>query len=217
MIINENMKSLEEEVFSRLEEEIISGELKVGEALTESALSKRLGVSRTPVRAALHRLSEEGLIRITPNRSAVVVGVTEGDLIDTYLIRIRLEGLASNLATERLTDEDKAALTETVELSEYYMTKQDTERLKELDGQFHNIIFRASDNRMLYKILSELHRNVRSYRKRSLDVPGRLENSIKEHREILEAMLRGDGSEADRLTKQHIERAMENMLSAVEK
>ena len=203
--------SLEEQVFRRLEEDIISGFYTKGDNLTELGVCARLGVSRTPVRGALHRLAEEGLVSIAPNRGATVVGVTEDDLADTYKIRMRLEGLASRMATERLTDDIKAELVHTVELSEFYVTKMDVERFKELDTAFHGLIFRASGNRMLSKILGELHRNVRAYRKKSLSVPGRLESSLREHREILSAMLSGDADAADRLTSRHIEMAMENL------
>ena len=211
MDTQENQISLEEQVFRQLEEDIISGFYEKGESLTELGVSARLGASRTPVRSALHRLAEEGLVSITPNRGAVVIGVTQDDLADTYKIRMRLEGLASRMATERLTEEIKAELIHTVELSEFYVIKNDAERFKELDTAFHSLIYRASGNRMLSKILGELHRNVRAYRKKSLAVPGRLEMSLAEHREILSAMLSGDKEAADRLTSRHIERAMENL------
>lgn len=215
MIVNEKTKSREEEVYLKLEEEILGGQLKRGDALTEMSVSARLGVSRTPVRAALHRLAEEGLVEISPNRGAVVVGVTVDDLIDTYKIRIRLEGLASAMAAARMTDEEKAELRESVELSEYYVAKGNTEKLKELDTAFHNIIYRASGNRMLSRILSELHRNIKTYRKLSMTVPGRVEKTAEEHREILNAILAGDGERADTLTRMHVERAMENMVEAM--
>ena len=82
MIIDEKNVSLEGQVTSTLEEEILTGKIAAGTALTELSLSKRLGVSRTPIRAALHTLAEEGLISLVPNRGAVVVGVTRDDLID---------------------------------------------------------------------------------------------------------------------------------------
>ena len=211
MIDSKNF-SLEEQVFRTLEEDIISGVYATGESLTELGISARLGVSRTPVRSALHRLAEEGLVDIAPNRGAVVVGVTRDDLIDTYKIRIRLEGLASRMATERLSDADRVKLTEAVELAEFYVAKEDSEHLKELDTLFHSIIYRASGNRMLSKILGELHRNIRAYRKKSLEVPGRLVDSVREHREILNAMLSGDAALADELTSRHIERAMKNIV-----
>lgn len=214
MIVN-NSKSLEERVYLQLEEEILSGEIKKGSSLTEISISSRLGVSRTPVRGALHRLFEEGLINLIPNRGAVVLGVNEDDLIDVYAIRMRLEGLASAQAARKITDEDKKKLTEAVELAEFYIKKNDAEQLKELDSQFHNIIYRASGNRLLCKTLAELHRSIKAYRKKSLSVSARLEASVAEHRQILDAILRGDADAADRLTSAHISSALENLLTAV--
>ena len=215
MIIDSKSPSLEEMVYSRLEEEILTGELSHGTSLGEIALAKRLGVSRTPIRGALHRLAEEGLVEISPNRGAVVVGVTVDDLIDTYKIRVRLEGLASAMAASRMTNEEKEELRESVELAEYYVAKGNAEKLKELDTEFHNIIYRASGNRMLSRILSELHRNIKTYRKLSMTVPGRVERTAEEHREILNAILAGDVEKADTLTRMHVERAMENMVEAM--
>ena len=110
-MINDKSKSLEMQVFTQLEEDILTGVYKSGEHLTEISLSERLGVSRTPIRSALHRLSEEGLVEIRPNRYVKVVGVTAEDLIDTYNVRMMLEGLASYLAATRMSDEDKKRLT----------------------------------------------------------------------------------------------------------
>ena len=217
MIIDNKIASLEEQVTATLEAEILTGKLAAGTALTEQSLSVRLGVSRTPIRAALHTLAEEGLIDLVPNRGAVVVGVTREDLIDIYKIRMRLEGLASALAAERISREDLATLRESVELAEFYISRNDTEHLKELDTQFHAIIYRASGNRMLNKTLSELHRNIISYRKMSLSVPGRLERSVGEHREILKAIEAGDAERADSLTCAHVAAALENMLTTVGK
>jgi DNA-binding GntR family transcriptional regulator len=213
MIVDKNAKSLEENVFFTLENEILSGKLKRGDTLAETSLSQRLGVSRTPLRGALHRLYEEGLIDITPNRTAVVVGIGREELVDIYKMRIRLEGLASAEATARMSDADKSRLREIVELSDFYIARRDAEKLKELDSEFHSIIYSASGNRLLCKTLTELHRNIQFYRKRSLDVETRLEKSIAEHREILSAIERGDSEAADRLTSAHIEAALNNLLS----
>ena len=115
MIVDAKSQSLEEMVYQRLEQEILSGELQRGEALGEIALAKRLGVSRTPIRGALHRLSEEGLVEISPNRGASVLGINIDDLVDIYTLRERVEGLASALAATRITDEELARLTEAVD------------------------------------------------------------------------------------------------------
>ena len=215
MIVDSKSQSLEEMVYSRLEEEILSGELKRGEPLVELSLAKRLDVSRTPIRDALHRLSEEGLVELSPNRGATVLGINVDDLIDIYRLRERLEGLASSLAAQRITEEEIEKLTEAVDLAEFYMTKKDTEHTKELDTVFHSIIYKASGSRFLARTLSELHRKIKSYRKLSLSVPGRPEKTEGEHREILEAIKKGDSEMADRLTSLHVRRALENMLTAV--
>ncbi len=216
MIVDTKSTSLEEMVYAQLEEEILSGELARGTALGEIAISNRLGVSRTPVRGALHKLSEEGLAEIVPNKGATVIGINAEDLIDIYKIRERLEGLASALAAKRITEGELAKLTETVELAEFYITKNDTEHMKELDTEFHSIIYKASGSRFLWRTLSELHRKIKSYRKRSLSVPGRLEKTVGEHREILEAIRGGDADKADLLTSLHVRRALENTLVAIE-
>lgn len=213
MIVNKNAKSLEESVYLTLEDEILGGELKPGDTLTETALSARLGVSRTPLRGALHKLSEVGLVSISPNRGATVIGVTREDLIDIYKIRKRLEGLASASAASRISDEDKEALLNSIELSEFYIKKNNTEKLKELDSEFHNIIYKASGNRLLSKILSELHSTIRVYRKISLSVHDRLKKSLEEHREIYTAIINGDADLADKLTCEHIDAALNNLLS----
>jgi DNA-binding GntR family transcriptional regulator len=215
MIVDGLSASLEEKVFLTLEEEILAGELEKGDSLTEIALSKRLGVSRTPIRGALHRLKEDGLVEIAPNKGAVVLGVDKDDLIDIYKVRNRLEGLASASAAKSISKEDLEKLRESVELSEFYISRGDTEKVKELDTAFHQMIYKSSGNRQLESILTELHRKIKTYRKLSLSVSGRIEKSIAEHREILRAIENGDAALADALTSRHIERALENLVIAL--
>lgn len=212
MIIDDKMLSLEERVFLTLEDEILSGKLAFGSSLGEIALSERLGVSRTPVRAALVRLAEDGLIRSVPNKGSVVMGISKEDLIDIYEIRIRLEGLASRTAAGRISEKGLRALCESVELAEFYISKKDTERLRELDSEFHETIYGETGNRLLCKTLSELHRKIKSYRKISISSEERLIKSVCEHREIYEAIAAGDAELADRLTSSHIEEALANLL-----
>ena len=215
MIVDSKLLSLENKVFVKLEDEILSGKLTRGSALTEISLSERLGVSRTPVRSALHRLAEEGLVEAVANKGCVVIGITNADLVDIYKIRVRLEGLASAIAATRIAEEGLNTLRESVELAEFYISKNDTEKLKELDSEFHETIYRSTGNRLLCKTLSELHRKIKSYRKLSLTVPGRLERSVLEHREIYQAIAIRDAEKADMLTSLHIERALENVLSTL--
>ncbi|MBO5907843.1 MAG: GntR family transcriptional regulator [Clostridia bacterium] len=216
MIVDKNIKSLGESVFLQLEEEILNGSLKKGDTLTETSLAQRLGVSRTPLRSAIHTLAEEGLVEIIPNKGATVVGVSRDDLIDIYKIRMRLEGIAAGLAAKRITPDMLSSLEESVELSEFYLSKSDSDHLKELDSAFHGIIYKASGSRHIAKILIELHRNIRSYRKLSLSVPSRLDKSVREHRAILEAIKSHNSELAEKLCCEHIEAALNNLLPVVD-
>ena len=211
-MIRQGSASLEARVYNELREALLCGQFKKDEWLTEHMLTQKLGVSRTPVRSALQRLAEDGLVSLIPNKGAVVIGITKEDIIDIYRIRMRLEGLASAMAAKKITEEEKRQLSENVALSEFYIQRGDTEHIKELDTVFHRTIYEASGSRMIARILSDLHRNTKAYRRRSIGVPGRSDKMMEEHREILSAVLSGNAEEAERLTSAHIERAMENML-----
>lgn len=216
MKVDSKLLSLEERVFETLAEDILAGKYARGEALGEKMLSEKLGVSRTPVRAALRRLAEDGLIETVANKGSVVVGITMEDIVGIYQIRMRLEGLASFIAASKISKEDLATLLDSVELSEFYIKRRNTEKLRELDSEFHETIYRAAGNVQLCKTLSELHRKIKAYRKLSLSVPGRLEKSIAEHREIYEAIAQGNGELADELTSRHVKCALDNMLKSFE-
>ena len=207
--------SLEEKVYLSLEEQIISQQLRPGEAVTEMKLSRELGVSRTPVREALQRLDREGLIKLIPNKGAVVLGISEQDLIDIYKIRMRLEGLAARIAAEKKDEELCRELGDNVDLTGFYMAKGDIEKVKNLDSEFHDIIYRCCESRMLGKTLSELHRYIASYRKLSLAASGRIDRSLAEHKEIYDAISNGNADAADALMSEHVERALENLLKII--
>ncbi len=208
---------LEERVYAQLEEEILTGKLKRGTQLRETALAERLYASRTPIRSALHRLAEEGLVKICANKGATVVGIEKEDIEDIYAIRIRLEGLAAKLAAERMGKEEKEELISSVELSEFYLTRNSEEKCGELDTEFHSMIFKASGSRMLSKILCDLHKNIKAYRKVSLSSSERAKHSVAEHSEIAHAILEGNGDEAERLTQIHLSAALDNLKEKIDK
>ncbi|MBQ9071457.1 MAG: GntR family transcriptional regulator [Clostridia bacterium] len=216
-MITTNLPSLEEKVYVILEEEILSGKLKRGEQLREAALAERLEASRTPIRGALHRLAEDGLVELCANKGATVIGITREDIEDIYAVRMRLEGLAARLAAERMSDEDKKKLSEVVELSEFYLARGDDKKSGELDSNFHNIIFNASGSRHLCKILCDLHKNIKAYRALSLSNSGRAEKAALEHKDILNAILSKNADEAEKLTSVHIQAALDNFKSKIGK
>lgn len=210
------MASLENAVYTAIEEKILTGAFLPGEALTEARICRETGASRTPVREALHHLENDGLIRTLPNRSAVVVGISREDLADIYEIRRRLEGLAARRAAERVDDRKKRALFEIVELQEFFLTRNE-EKLKELDHTFHDAVYELCDSRMILSNLSRLHRQTGFFRRRSLLAEGRAAASVAEHRAICEAILSKDGDTAERLMITHVENAYVNLIKVLEK
>ena len=216
MLLETDDRSLRIRVFNAIENAILDGEYKDGDSLNELKLSKELGVSRTPVREALMQLELEGLVRNIPNKGAVVVGVTEQDTHDIYEIRIRIEGLASRLCAENITDDELHALEQIVDLQEFYLMKNDTEQIWRLDGDFHKIIYDASRSRPLRFTLSNFHNYIKKARDISMHTEGRAEKTVAEHRAILDAIKMRDGELAEELTARHISNAEDNIFRSTE-
>lgn len=203
--------SLAEQVFERLESDILTGVYQRGEVLTELKLVTDLGVSRTPVREALNRLEQEHIIESTP-RGILILGVTEQDLEDIFAIRMRIEGLSSYNATKRITKEELDELRETLELQEFYVNKQDPDRIKTMDSKFHQLIYRFCGSSVLYDTLMPLHKKVQKYRKASVENNARAQQSAHEHRAIFEAIEAGNAELAEKYTVEHITNAAKHIL-----
>ncbi len=208
MMIEHKSISLAEQVFDRLEADILSGKYQQGEILTELKLVGDLGVSRTPIREALRRLEQEHIVEITP-RGILVIGVSRKDLDDILAIRIRIEGLAAAEAAKNITDEQLEELRETVELQEFYVPKHDADRINGMDSRFHHLIYRFSGSVPLYDTLMPLHKKLHKYRKASVENEVRSEHSSQEHRAIFEAIAAHDAELAEQRMMAHIANARE--------
>lgn len=202
--------SLADQVFEHLETDILSGKYNRGEILTESKLSAELGVSRTPIREALRRLEQEHLIEDS-GKGSVVIGVTEKDLEDIYLIRAQIEGLVASMAAEKRTEEQLSSLKEILELQEFYLDKSDADRIKKMDNKFHNKMYELSGSIVFYDTLLPLHKKAQKYRKASFESHDRAIESVKEHRKIYEAVVKGDGKLAAKCAKEHVVNAFEHI------
>ena len=204
--------TLVNQVFEQLETSILDGSVPAGDTLNELKLSSIMGVSRTPVREAMRMLEQKNLVRLVPNKGAVVLGVDRKDLLDVLTIRSYIEGLASRWAAENITEAKRKALREIVDLQEFYFLKSDPDKISEMDSRFHETIFRFCDSRKLEYMLKDLHHMILRFRRLSIAESSRTEKAIAEHRSILEAICSGDGDEAERYTVEHINNAKENLL-----
>ena len=203
--------SLADQVFERLEQEILSGVYQRGEILTEMRLCADLDVSRTPVREALRRLEQEHIIEIS-GKGIVVLGVTEQDLHDIYDIRREIEGDAAAKAAERITDEELAELRSVIELQEFYVSKKDAEHIRALDSQFHTLIYRFTGSAVYYDTLMPLHKKVQKHRKKSVENNSRAQSSLAEHRKIFDAIEARDPHNARRAMIAHVENARNHII-----
>ena len=204
-------QSLGGQIFNRIRDDILTGNYTPGEELKEATLGKQLGVSRTPVREALRQLDLEGLVEIAPNRGAKVIGISRKDVEDIYHMRARLEGLAARKAAEQIKEEELAELEEVILLSEFHVKKPESKQMVRLDGRFHEIMYRASGSRMLEHVLTDFLHYVKMARSHSVKTEHRAQESVKEHKRILEAIRQRDGDLAEQLANEHIQHVIENL------
>ena len=208
--------SLADQVFEKLENDIITGVYPRGEILTELKLVEQLGVSRTPIREALRRLEQERLIADS-GKGSIVLGITEDDLLDIMNIRQRIEGLVAYYAARNMNEEGRQKLTHIVDLQEFYHAKGDADRLQQVDDQFHDLICQLSGRTVLMDTLIPLHRKTRRFRRISLQDPTRTGKTKQEHRAIYEALVSGNADMAKVLMKEHITNAKEHMIKGLKK
>ena len=204
--------NLTAKVYSCLKNDILSGKYEKGTALTENAVAQELNVSRTPVREALRQLELGELVRIVPNKGAIVEGISIDDIRSIYEIRSLIEGIAAVHAVNNATDDEIEQLSEIVDLTEFYLERGDSVKLRDMDGRFHQCLYRISKNRMLEHVLNELHGYGVRFRDKSMQSKGRVEKTIVEHRDIMHAIKDRNAEKAKQLATLHINNALQNIL-----
>lgn len=180
------------QVYPVLREAILAGMLPPGTRLREEVLAEQYGVSRTPVREALRRLYTEGLVRLERNRGAVVTLLALDELDEVYDIRLALETLAAVRAASGMIPEDAASARAALAAARGAIERDDPEALANANDAFHHAIYRASHSPRLWAMISGLGAIIRRYRLASLSAPGRAEQVLREHAEVLMAIERGD-------------------------
>lgn len=210
-VSGEQIVTLAQSVTDQLRAQVMAGEFKPGERLHEVALSERLGVSRTPVRAALHSLAAEGLLNYAPNRGYRVSDIDADRLITIFDLRGVLEGLAARLAAERGMSE--AAILEFREalaegdaiMAAGTLRAADREAFGEVNARIHQVIVGAADDRMLSDMIRVCHNIPISSERNVLWTDYEwLRRSHDDHHRILDAILLHDGPRAEQLMREHV-------------
>ncbi len=201
--ISQAYRSVQDIVFSTLKDEILSGALQPGASLNTLELSKRLGVSRTPIREALNRLEAIGLVDRERHRGVFVRRISMNEMVSVYCIRAALFGICSRLAARRLTNAQKHRLFELCEKMEACLHPYDYDKLLEYNAEFHGIISEASGSADLKSLIEQYYHRSTQYRALSLELKGRGYEACREHRQIVEALTTGDPEAAEYYSREH--------------
>lgn len=191
-------------VYEEIRGAIVDLRLEPGAPLREAAIATQLGVSKTPVREALGRLEQEGLVEATSFKGAVVTDYSERDLQEIYELRELLEGVAVRAAATDTDDETLAALRDVIERSRAARDAGDRTALAELLGRFDQIVFEQVANVRIRNLIETLRAHLTRIGKLTEEIPGRVEASVEEHAAIVEAIARGDADAAERAMRVHI-------------
>jgi len=208
-------RSLGQHIFSHLKEAILRGDISPGNRLVENRLAKVLGISRTPVREAFHKLEREGLIRLTPQGGYTVTGLTKEDIEDIFGIRSLLESYAARLAATNHKKDDLRLLEEKNGEAEECLDQNQLENLPKINTEFHTILYALSGRPKLIEMINNLQAQTYRFRKIILIEKEHAEISIKTHRRLVKALKKRDADRAEALIRKHILRGQGIVLRAL--
>ncbi|MCR4962126.1 MAG: GntR family transcriptional regulator [Lachnospiraceae bacterium] len=206
---------LRDVVFHALRKAILTGKLKPGERLMEIHLAKQLGVSRTPVREAIHKLELEGLATMIPRRGAQVAQISEKGLKDVLELRRALDVFCAQIACERMTPEEEKELRETCKAFEEATGTKDTTVIAKADVAFHDVIINSTRNERLITTINNLAEQIYRYRFEYIKDDSQHSRLIEEHRRLVDAILNKDPEKAGKAAGIHIDNQEHSILSQI--
>ncbi|MCB1866475.1 MAG: GntR family transcriptional regulator [Chromatiales bacterium] len=192
------------DVADRVRELIYRAELKPGDWIDEPVLCAQLGISRTPLREALKVLHAENLVELVPRRGCRVNALDDEALLELFPVMASLEALCARFATQKLRPAELKRLERIHARLEEFAEAQDVDRYYEANREFHRAIQDLAANRWLHRITGELRNVLVLARHRQLTMPGRLNASLAEHRELMRALRIGDADAAYRAMHEHL-------------
>jgi len=205
-------KSLGEHVFDSLKQAIIRGNMSPGEWLVESHIADTLGISRTPVREAIHKLEREGLIERQPRGGFTVLGLTRDDIEETFGIRAILEGYAARLAAIKHQEKELALLERKIEEFEKCMQKKQLDNLTRINTEFHELLYALSKSPKLVHMINGLTDQIYRFRQIILKETRMAKISNDDHKQMLGFIRKRDADGVEALVRAHIIRGQEMVL-----
>ncbi len=208
----DNYKTVRDAVFESIRKGILNGYFKPGERIIESQLAEKMNVSRTPIREALRRLEVENMVENLPRKGMIVSTLNDSQVIEIFNIRGALEGLALDIAIDKLDDELINNLQKCIDKMTEAIIKDDIEMQIEYNTKFHEHILCKTDSPMLVNMLHNLKEQIQRYRYQSLSLQGRPEISLNEHKNILKFIKDKNKEKAEKYIKDHIKKAGEALI-----
>lgn len=208
-------KSLREVVYDSLKKSILHGKLKAKQRLIEETLANQIGISRTPVREAFHKLERDDLVSRLPKGGFAVREFTKGDVEEIFGIRIALESYAAYLAATHITPEKLSALEEKVDESEKAFKRGEDEKAVQLYTEFHDLLYKSCKSKKLIEMINGFRDYFYRYRSALLHTPSGFKNSLSDHREMLDAMKKNNPRLVENLVRIHLERGKEIVLKEI--
>ncbi len=196
--------SLTEEIVDIMRTRILKGEYDVDEKFIETKIAKELNVSRTPVREAFNQLEQEGLVKYESNRGWFARGLTKNDFEDVYSVRLAMEQLAIEICVDRISDEEIEELLEKIDMMEFFTQKKNASKVRELNKEFHEVLYKATNSRFIIKLLRTYQEYVHFAREKTVVYDGDLVEILKEHREIYDSVSQKNKKKAKEAIKIHL-------------
>jgi DNA-binding GntR family transcriptional regulator len=196
--------SLHEEVAARLRSMVFERQLTPGQWIDELALAEAWRISRTPLREALKVLAAEGLVTLVPRRGCQVTELSEDDADELFPVMALLEGRCAFEATQKAKPADLKELRRLHEQLERHAAAKNIDGYYRANHVFHSRVQELADNRWLDRATNDLRRFMRLLRGRQLNLEGRIERSIEEHRELIKAIEQRDAQRAETLMHDHL-------------
>lgn len=196
--------SLADQVYHDIKRLILSGTLQGGDRIPEESLAKQFGISRTPVREAVRRLDEFGLVRLKPRSYAEVITLSEVEADHVMSVREELEGLAVRELAEKASGQDVQALTALAETCYRLLGDGNVADTFETDSRFHLKIAGLSGNGILAELMERLDAKVQLVRLMRCSTPETIYQNIHVHDKIIEAIAANDSATAEGIMREHI-------------
>jgi len=205
-------QTMQESAVDHLRRLILTRQLEPGQRLVQSELAEQLGISRTPVREALHKLAAEGLVVFSSYKGAAVADFSAAELEEIFTVRAALESHATYLAAQRISEAEIERLRTRLEQMEAAFRNQDFLQLLQVHQEFHAGIYAAAGQQRLYDLAIQYFELGNVYQRMALSLGRGAKDPVGEHLEIVKALERKESEQARQLVRAHVELTISELL-----